>query len=510
MAEENKSTTEGNIVETKQHVDVLDASGNSLSGSSALASLFDKIEAGKGEGKTADQVISEGKKAPSEPPAKKPDAEQKPADDKKDKEASPPKEEKTGLDAALSKKEEGNKAAKPEGEGDKKADKGDDAKDGKDKDEHVPDDELQVLNTDKPRTAKRIQALLKKIDAVQGQEAETKKQLEERDAKLKELQDQLGKVKTLDPETEKEIEKTKTELQMFRRRYALENDPEVKTRFEGRITSAEKSIVDVLSKNGAGEPILNMIKEAGGWQKFADSGRVYNLRSPVTIGGREVESLTGAEFAEFIVSQLPITSRRAIDAAMVEQVQTERDRQRFFEEEQSKATEHFKKLDEEGKKAQEARDKQIREAAETIEKWHKGVVEKNDWLKEKSVPANATPEQKAAIEEDNKFTKQLSGLITKALSVNKVEDSLEIIFDSVRYHQERREKGKLASEVEKLKKEVEQKQAELDKFRRASASAKGGSLTAGSKSSSDAEAKKPMSIEDAFDEIANRKASGGE
>lgn len=503
-------TTEGRISEVKEHVDVLDEKGNSVDmGESPLADLFNKIEAGKSEGKTAKEVIADVQPVEKAVPADKKeekkddklDFEERKSEEKKE-EVQEKSEEKLSARAQLlkefDKSSEKNEVKKPE-------EKAED----KDEDE-IADDELQVLPNDKPKTAKRIQALLKRVEAVQQAEASTKKELQDRDAKLKELNEQLAKVKTVDPKTEEGIQKAKDELSMLRRRYDLDNDPEIKTKFDGRNESAEKSIIDTLTKFGAGDAILKIIKEEGGWTKFAESGRSYTLKAPIIKDGVEVTTVTGAEFADVIVAQLPLTARRSVDAAMVDQAQTKREKERFFQDEQGKANQFFQEREQNAKKQTDDYQNRVKDAAKTIENWEKEITTKNKWLQEQELPDNATPEQKKTIGEDNKHAQLLKGLIKQALSINKVEDSLEVVLDSVRYHQERRDKGKALDRVKTLEAELVVKQKEIDKFKRGGTTVRGGSLNGGGGAAAPGrEDAKPKSLEDALDAIARGENVGG-
>ncbi len=489
MADEAKQ--DPNVVEKRETVEALDMTGKTMTRDTPLASIFDKIETGKGEGKSADEVIKEESIAPEQKKEekkveaqveKKVEAQRTDLDKKLDEAQQKKDDAEEGSRAALNKTSEKKEEKKVE-PADKKEEK---------KEELAPEEELQVLPHDKPKTVVRINTFLKKIHDLKQETATTKAERDDKATKLAELEKKLSEVKTVDPKTDEAIKSQLDELAMFRRRYDLEKDPEVKTKFDSRVESSEKSILDTLTRRGAGDPLINLIKEDGGWMKFADSGRVITLKDGT--------QTTAAQLAETIVQQLPISERRAIDAAMMEQVQLKRDKDRFFQEETSKATEHFKKRDEEAQKHQQEYQKQVEEAAKTIETWHKDVVAKNDWLKEKDIPANATPEQKTAIEEDNKYTRQLNTVLKKSLGVKDIKEALDVTLDSVKYYNERREREKAVAEITKLKADLVAKQTEIDSFKKASRSTKGGSLTGGGSSHVvTAQDRQPKGLEAAFD-----------
>lgn len=489
MADENKDVA---VVTQNSTTETLDLQGKTMSNDTPLASMFDKIEAAKDEGKSAAEVIKE---VQAEKPVK--------SALKEEKKAEPVKQEKTELEQKLEPKPEKKEddaeisrrklredlSGKKEVKEEKKEEKAEETKE-----DEVSADELQVLPHDKPKTAKRIKALLTKIDTINSEVARTKTEAQEKATKLAELEKKLTEVKTVDPKTDEAVKKQLDELAMFRRRYDLEKDPEVKTKFDSRVEQAETSITSTLKKRGASDGLLAVIQEEGGWNKFADSNRVLRLAD-----GKET---TAAEVAEAVLASLPLSERRAIDAAMMEQIQTKRDRERFFKEEQDKAVEFFKKKDEEAVKQTEAQQNEVKAAAGKIEAWHKEISEKTDWLKVKEIPAGASAAEKAAIEEDNKYTKQLQGLLKKGLAPAGLEDALDVIFDSVALYQERREKSKLLSDNKRLQDELKAKQAEIDKFKAGGRSVpKAGSIAGGGSSAPTKEDKTPKSLEDAFKAI---------
>ncbi len=527
MAEEtntpagNAASTPTNIRNEQSTVDVLDANGNDMKhGDNPLAQIFDRIEAGA----SAKDAIKDVMEAPAKPTESTPPKETPPAQDDAAKAAAEAKakadadakaaEERAKAEKAAQDKDEDRgdifdkqqrdkeAAAKAKVDADKKAAE-DKAAEEKAATEEVTEEELDVQPHDKPKTAKRIKALLGKIEKANNMVAETKKEAEAKAARLAELEAELTKVKSIDPTQNEEIKKQLDELKVYRRRYALENDPEVKQKFDSRVESAEKSIKDTLAKRGAGEALIKLIDEEGGWLKFMDSQRDITLANG--------ETMKASEVAEAIKKALPYSERRAVEAMEIEQVATRRERERYFQEETSKANEYFTKLEKEQQAAREQQQRQIDEARKLIETWRDKVMRDTDWLKVKEVPANATPEQKAAIEDENKYTKQLTSLIDKHLNANKLDDMLEVVMDSVRYHQERRQAARLLDEKKRLETQLAEKQAELDRFKKAASSVpRSGSLVGGSGTAAEPKKDaKPVSLEDALDAIASGKGVSG-
>lgn len=492
------------IITKQETSEILDNKGNSSpsEGAKTLSDIFDKMIEAKSEGEDPKLAIKEveqekAEQAKPEPKAEtvkeEPAAKSEPSDldkkleDKKPAAEEPAKEEDVSRDSLrkMFEKKDAEKA--------KAADK----EDKKDTLEDVSEEELQVLPHDKPKTAKRINALLSKIKEVESRETETRKQAEEKAKRLAELEQQLSTVKSSDPTTDEKVKAQLDELAMYRRRYELDNDPELKEKFDTRIEAQESAIVDHLKKRGATDELVKLIQNEGGWARFASSNNTMTL--PDEDGGTRQVSM--AELAETIVNALPLGERKAIEAAMMDQIQTQSAKKLHYEDQVKKAKEYFSKRDEEGRKAQAEQQRQIEEARKSVEKWQ-SEVEQSDWLKDKDLPAKATPEQKQAIQEHNRYNAQLRSLLKKAVSTTDLNGMLEIVHDSVRYYDERRNTASLKREVDSLRAELQAKQAELDKFKGASRSVPRAGSVSSNASAPTATEKRPRSLEEAFDRLS--------
>lgn len=480
------------VIEKRETVEVVDAPNlSSASTVGSLNSIFDKIEAGKAEGVSAKDSLKEEAPEQKEPekkeaaPAKEPVKEpvkQEVKEEVKKEDDKPKTLEEEFSREALRKAAAEEKKAKPEEQTAQ---------------EEVPEEELKVLPHDKPKTAKRIQALLKKIEVTNSEVAKTKSEVLEKANKLAELEKKLGEVKTVDPTTDEKVKTQLDELAMLRRRYELDNDPEVKTKFDSKIESSEASINDLLVKRNAGKALLDIIKEEGGWNKFSNSTR----QIPVSDGEGGVKYVPGSEVADQILQALPLGERKAIESAMMEQVQTKRDRDRFLKEEQQKATEFFTKREQAAKKQTEEQEKQVAEARKSIDAYIEKQM-KEEWLADKPVPETATAQEKAALQEHNKYNAQLRGVFKKAVGTKDLDGLLEIITDSVRYFDERRKVENLAKENAALKAEIKAKQGELDKVKVAGRSVpRGGSISTPPSERDGERSKVPNSLEETLERM---------
>lgn len=496
MAEENPITTPAaspaTVVPTRSTVETIDANGKTLAPNTNLADIFSKIESGTPAKDAVQEVMTKTKPEPKEVSVTtshpdKPEEKQEEA-----KEESP-----ANIDEQFKKSQKD----KDEPKSGKVAE--DKKFEGKTEDD-VPDEELQVLPHDKPKTAKRISALLAKITKANDEVVTTKKDAEAKATKLKDLETQLATVKTVDPKTEEAVKQQLDELSMYRRRYDLEKDPEVKSKFDDRIKSVDEqldsAVPSILQKHGGGEALLARIKEEGGWVKFS--------QSPNRITLNDGEVVVASDLADRIISSIPFSDRKMIDAMVMEQIQVKRDKERYVQEQVKVAGEFFKKRDEEQAKAQEMSQQQIKQATEMIDKWRETTSKSNDWLQEKPIPTSATAAEKKAIEEDNAYAKELQSVLQKNLGTKDIEGMLGVVLESVQYHKERREVAKLMAKSKELETQLKAKQDELDRFKNSGRTiAKSGSIAGGGSAASAPKEKKPASLEEAFDAIASGSAS---
>ncbi len=476
------SNNEPNIVTKRESVEVITPDGNTLpsGGSKNLSDIFDKIEGNM----SADQAIKEvmtNKPAVDpavaaikieEPKKVEPAKEEPKAEPKKEE----PTKEKT-LDDVLDTQQTALDIVSKQKVDDKPVDE-------------VSEEELAVLPHDKPKTAKRIQALLAKITKEANVVTETRREADEKAAKVKELEAKLQEIKPVDPATQEAVKQQLDELAQYRRRYALDKDPEVKSRYDSRIQKADEAIYKTLTDRGAGEPLLKLVKDEGGWSKFASSQRIVTMND----GSKQ----TSAELATAIVDNLPYSERRQIDAAVIEQLQAVKDKERFYEEETKKATEYFSKQEQQQAQGQQQQQKFLDDSRKSIADWHKSFEKENTWLNDKEIPTNATAEQKASIQEDNDWAKQIREEKQKYAGSKNLQEILTAVGNAVKYHHERHQNSKLIAENKALKEKI-------DSFKTAGRSTvRSGSLVGGGATASEAKANKPKSLE----EFLDRRESG--
>lgn len=457
--------SDANIVTKTDQVEVLNPDGSPLVHNQTLSDIFDKVEAGTKVEDAVREVMTNGQ----EPQAQN---KQELFDKKQEEVVSPDAEVKPDTEV------------KPDASATTE--------------EVVPDEEMQVLPHDKPKTAKRIRALLTKIDSANAVQATTRKELDEKASKLQALEEELKKSKSADPVITDEIKTQLDELKMYRRKYELDNDPEIKTKFDSKISSSEEAIILLLKNKSAGEGLLNIIKEEGGWSKFADSKRDIRMAD-----GSDVPA---NELAETILGNLSYRERREVDVSVNEQIRLNREKEMFMQEEVKRADSFFSERQKMTQLEHEKAQAEFEKNKKLVDEWHSKLETENEWLKEKVIPEGSKPEEKAAIEDDNKHTKQIRDIAREYIKVKSLPEALNMVGDAVKYHQERRENAKLHDKIKAL----EQRVQEFEKFKSAGrTTTKPGSIAGGGNTTIEPQRTpaRQKSLEDMLDEMEQGKST---
>lgn len=324
--------------------------------------------------------------------------------------------------------------------------------------EDAPVDELREMPHDKPATRRRIRTFLKR-------ENELKSKAESYKAKMAELEkrpavnaEEIEKLKS-------EYEQTKTDLLRYRRRYEIDNDSEIKDRFVKPIEEAESNITATLAKYNVSEATMKLIKDAGGLANFSRSGKVFKVnkrvieKDPETGETKEVVRAFEND-ASYIVKDW-LDDMNPIDAEYTraqlgKQFNLQDERKKFIEIETSRATEYFSQAEQQRKQQQETFEKETADKRAQYKKWADETLAKEEWLKEKEVPANASEDMKKSIQEHNDFVKQARSHVIDPMPIIGTPDAIRAtILDAQRAKHLQRENTRLLKELEETKSKTE-------------------------------------------------------
>lgn len=224
----------------------------------------------------------------------------------------------------------------------------------------------------KERTRRRIKetvAIAKRESALRA------KEVSERDARIKELEEKVR----LTPAATNELEALKKEAEQakalakemeekylpYRRQYEVEKSPELEERFVKPVKAAEDVIASTLKAYGLGEATLAEIQKAGGLAPFSKSKKTYQVKDesgdPITITASQVVNdwLTRMDFAD----------AEKVRSLVGEQEKLNLQRGLYIESERSKAREYFDGLSKKQQEEQAAFKAQQESSTKEVKEW---------------------------------------------------------------------------------------------------------------------------------------------
>lgn len=241
-----------------------------------------------------------------------------------------------------------------------------------------------------------------RVAEVAGQLTAMTNQVTELKTKLAEAEKDKGK---LPPDVEQEL----TESRRFRVAQDVLNDPEFK-KFDAQLNENSDIIYKKLLKDGGlTQDHIDKIKELGGPDKVD---------------------------WEPILAKLPVPVRRFIDSILVdnERVRSNRDA----------ALTHAK--DNASTYAQEREARDVKIVTQSAEAYTKNLP----WLQKKDIPADATAEQRTAIETANKEAESARGVLNTYLGNRSPERFAELAVGTLIAYQLKAQVGSLSSKLENL------------------------------------------------------------
>jgi len=281
-----------------------------------------------------------------------------------------------------------------------------------------------------------------------------------------------------------EIKEQLDELKQYRRRYAIERDPEIQQRFQAKIDESNELMDEALGSAGVSEKMRAHIKDLGGVAAFLKSGDQIDFIEP---GQTKKKKLTPGQY---ISKALANAREVAPDAAAVFESELaslrrlDKEKAKFVEGETKESKEYFDKI--------EQRESEISKLGENAEEElekvilsFKTTVHTRDWMKDLVAATDASDDIKSAIDVDNAFRKDLRDYFDLQTQIPAIREAAKrtttqqqadelarVIIDSARvFHVDR--------ELKAEKARADFLQTELDKVRKGSRSTPAKKTTGG-------------------------------
>lgn len=408
----------------------LDQSGRELKKSPGFSGSLDKSIKKTEEAKpAADAKKSEETKKASDPIAAKN------AEEKKEEKKEEPKSRSSRL---LADDDKDDKPAKAEKREVKKEEKVDELT------EADIEDELKAQHSEKSN--RRFREMNSRWKAAEKLAAERTTALAERDKKLAEVEAQIKEqsekmAKAVQPDAE--LQKKLDQLEMYQRRFDLENSDYVKNTYDARITRSEENIYTTLQTAGIKfkgmdeKQSVDLIKKQGGFRGFARAN---------------------PELTESILDALPLIDKKSVEAAVTSQIQLEQEKAHYITTESSKAKDFFEKQrkEVEAARANEVtpeKRKELQKAA--IEKLTNEMYGKYAFFKDVEVPGDASTEERERLTGDNTFAKEMRETLASHLRPANDEEFIDTALAATLAHKFKRDNVALNREVKQLRADLE-------------------------------------------------------
>jgi prefoldin subunit 5 len=283
-------------------------------------------------------------------------------------------------------------------------------------------DKVQLPPHTKPKSAEAFEEV-KRL----AREAHNKlrTELEEKAAKLTAAEKQLEELNSKVGKLPENVEAELAELRKFRLAHDVKSDPTFK-QLDQQLVEIDNSIMAKLEAVGASKETLDQITKLGGPRAIEWDGQL---------------------------EKLPSSARLYIQGKLVEAESTVERRDKALTQAQQNAEQFLK-----GSKEREASE---------LKSYTDRFIAGQPWLQESKVPANATPEQKAAIEANNKFAKDALSKLDGFLNNRSNERFAELAVGTMLAHRFHAELSALEPKVEQLEKTVASLTKERDEARTA-------------------------------------------
>lgn len=319
--------------------------------------------------------------------------------------------------------------------------------------DEVPEDQRRVLPHDKPDTAKRIKAILAERDAAKAAVDAAKKELEDA-RKAGASSEEIKKLKD-------EHEALRQDALRLRRLHDLKSDKEFNEKYDAPVKQVDSAIAETLKRYQFGEATLKAIEAEGGFAAFSRSQKQFSITEPDPENPGETRKVlkTAAQLSREWLAGMDVADSEAIKASLGKQQLLQSEKAAAIEKAQAEAREYFENKDkssrEQAEAARLAQEKTMKEYTE----WRDKTLAETEFLRDREIPVDATPEQKAAVEEYNKFTAQLRDRIAKD-PTNAVEYG-QLKLEAAESHHLRRTLGEKDAEIARLQEQLKQKSAAL-------------------------------------------------
>lgn len=369
--------------------------------------------------------------------------------------------------------------------------------------EEISAEERGIMPHDSERVRKRINHFLKKDAAQQTEINKIKAELEAA-KKLPQTAVNLEEVEKL----KKDHADAQNELIRFRRLHEVKNDPEFRAKYHEPVAKIEETVEGIFKKYKLDEGTLKTVKDAGGFAAFSESSKAYPIvqADPDNPGQTVTVHKTGGQLLHGWLNSGAINpvDAETIKASLGKQALLKMEAQAAEQKAQEEAKGYFENQTAAQRKAQEEAQAVNKKHETEYTEWLGKTQAETDWLKDVTLPDNASEDDKKSIVEQNSLRKELRESLQKHPSTAFEYGQLKLDAAKSRYLE--RNMADKDAEIARLTEQLKSTKAA------SKTTAKSGSLLAGSRQAPTEKAKTidPSNPLAGFDEKMKALSTGGD
>jgi hypothetical protein len=303
----------------------------------------------------------------------------------------------------------------------------------------TPDPELEKISPPRGLSPKSLEGwnALKAVAKQRGEKLSTVE---------RELADLKPKIGQPDPEVSKKISTMEAELAQYRAMFTNERSPEFIEKYDKPLAAADTQGTELLVKHGLPQEHIDKIKALGGLKNVPPEAMSQWINA---------------------VSKTNLEDGEALKKAYLGSRELTKEREKALEEVKLKPQEFLAKQEQETTAKFQDYTQQM--AAHVAER-----TKDIPWCKIQEIPANATPEQKAQIEEQNKFYQESEARFQAMLYPKTPQARVETALAACLSFKLAKDLQVTQNAVEYYKNQYEQAQASLDGIKKAGVTSRGG------------------------------------
>jgi hypothetical protein len=262
-------------------------------------------------------------------------------------------------------------------------------------------------------------------------------------AEIDALKPQVGKP---DPALMERATTLEKELNAMKASFQNERSPEFIEKFDNRIKTNEETAVDVLSRNGLPEALIENIKKNG------------------------IRSIPSKQMTEWL-SKLDVDDKKALEDAYTGNKSLSKEREAALEEIRKNPEKYEAKV-----KAE--RTQQFQTYTKEMADYTQQVTKDLPWAKQQEIPADATPEVKARLEKENKLQKELEDVFQRSLYPSNATVRAQTALSACLAHKLALDLSDMQGTAKYYFEESKKLQAEIDTIKKAGITSRAGANVA--------------------------------